>query len=310
MQRSFLQDPLPVETLHQVRTWHGKLDAQAPGGDSVWAVVDGALLGTDGTRRLRAAYGTAVRAFDETPLAAYEELGLLLWQWSTMDARDGLESLRTVMDDRPGVSFVRIRAGRPDALGRILAWLAGGTTADGMPFYMRVGDSRVLSSFLRHMQPAQQAHLQTVVREWVWPDRSGQAQSMVIQVGEPPLAEPAAALVIDDAQYAALLDDAAADILHAALRSIESSWHDKRTGAQLHAWLQHVVQRADALGITRQRDQLAFASLALRVSGEFETAPELGETWLRVRSGVATLPDEVEHWTPAQWAAMERFWHV
>lgn len=310
MQRAYLQEPLRVETLHQVKAWHGKLDAQAPGSDSVWAVVDGALLGTEGAQRLKAVYGTPVRAFDDTPLDAYEELGLLLWTWSSMDARDELKAMRTVMGDRPGVSFVRTHAGRPDPLNRVLAWLAGGTTADGMPLYMRVGDSRVLSSFLRHMHPAQQAHLQTVIREWVWPDRSGHAQSMVIETDAPPRVESAPPLVIDDVQYAALLDDAAADILHAALRPIESGWHDKRNGAQLHAWLQRVLQRAEALGVTRQKDQLAFASVALRVSGDFESAPELGETWLRVRTGVAALPDEVAHWTPAQWKAVERFWHA
>jgi len=308
MQRAFLQDPLRVETLHQVKVWHGKLNAQAPGSDSVWAVVDGALLGTEGAQRLKAVYGAPVRAFDDTPLDAYEELGLLLWLWSSMDARDELEAMRTVMGDRPGVSFVRTHGGGPDPLSRVLAWLAGGTTADGMLLYLRVGDSRVLNSFLRHMHPAQQAHLQTVIREWVWPDRSGHAQSMVIETDAPPPVESAPPLVIDDVQYAALLDDAAADILHAALRPIESGWHDKRNGAQLHAWLQRVLQRTDALGITRQQDQLAFASVALRVSGEFELAPELGETWLRVRSGTAALTEEIEKWNPLQWAAVERFW--
>ena len=313
MQRPYLHDPLPVETLHQIKAWHERLDVQAPGSDSdsdsVWAVIDGALLGTQGTQQLQAAYGAPLRAFDDTPLAAYEELGLLLWPWAAMDARDGLELLRTTMADRPGMSFVRIGTGRSDALGRMLAWLAGATTNDDMPLYMRVGDTRVLSSFLRHMRLAQQAHLQTTIREWIWPDRAGQAQSMVIEAAAP-LSEPAPSLVLDDAQYAALLDDAAADILHAALSPIESVWRDQRTGAQLHAWLQRVLQRAYALGITRQQDQLAFTSVALRVAGEFEAAPELGETWLRVRSGAAALPDEVERWTPVQWAAVERFWNA
>jgi hypothetical protein len=309
MQRPYLQDPLLGETLQQVKAWRGQLVEQSHGNDSVWTIVDGAFLGSEGARQLRAAYGAPLRAFDETALAAYEELGLLIWPWAAMDAHDGLEWVRTTMADRPGVSFVRIAAGRTDALGRVLAWLAGASTADDMPLYMRVGDTRVLSSFLRHMRPAQRAQLQAGVREWVWPDREGRAHSMVIET-EAPLSEPESALVLDDAQYAAMLDDAAADIFHAALRPIESVWRDNRTGAQLHTWLQRVLQRTAALGITRQQDELAFASLALRAAGEFESAPELGETWLRVRSGAASLPGEIEQWTASQWSAVERFWHA
>ncbi|MEB0058869.1 MULTISPECIES: hypothetical protein [unclassified Variovorax] len=309
MQRRYLQDPLLGETLQQVKVWHGQLGQRFRGDDSVWTIVDGALLGLEGARLLQDAYGTPLRAFDDTALSAYEEFGLLIWPWVAMDAHDGLESMRTVMADRPGVSFVRIAAGRTGALGGVLAWLAGATTADDLPLYMRVGDTRVLSSFLRHMHWAQRAQLQATVREWVWPDREGRAQSMVIE-SESSLSGPESDLVLDDAQYAAMLDDAAADILHAALRPIESFWSDSRTGAQLHVWLQRVLQRTAALGITRQQDQLAFTSLALRVAGEFEATPELGETWLRVRSGAARLPDEVEQWSASQWAAVERFWHA
>lgn len=307
MQRPYLHSPLQAEAIEQVQAWHTLLDQDVANGDSVWVVVDGALLGAESAQQLESAYGAPTRAFDGTALAAYEELGLLLWPWALLQDRDALTQLRTTLADRPAVSFVR-SGSQVQPLSRMLSWLAGASTADHMSLYLRIGDTRVLSGVLPLLHEAQRARLHAIVREWVWPDREGRAQSMVIEAAAPQV-EPAPAFVLDGAQYAALLDAAEPDILHAALRSIEHDWHDSRSGAQLHQWLQQVLQRSRALGITRQADQMAFASLALRVPGEFEAAHELGETWLRVRSGTHALADEIEHWTSNQWRAVEIAWN-
>ena len=304
MNRAYLQDDLPPGTLALVKAWSDRLDAQGPASDTLYVLVDGAILGNEGMQHLRSAYGAAVHVFEATALADYEDLGLLLWPWRMLHAKDELETLRTALAGKPGVSFV-CSAARLPALCATLAWLAAVETQDGMPLYLRIGDTRVLGGFLRHVRPAQEARLHPVVSEWAWPGRNGRLRSVVT---EPVSAAPADAptLVLDDAQYAALLDEAEVDMLHAGMRTIEAGWTDKRSGAELHQWLQAVSQKMRALGIFRQKDQWAFVSLALRAPDGFEALPELGESWLRVRSAAAHLHDEIARWDAVQWQALTR----
>jgi hypothetical protein len=192
----------------------------------------------------------------------------------------------------------------------MLAWLARAMTSDGLSLYLRIGDTRSLDSFLRHMQPAQQAHICAAIHEWVWPDRNGLPRSKVLDMphGVEAAQDVHDRLVLDDTQYAALLDDAAADMFHARLRLAESVGEDPRSAGELHAWLQQILARAEALGLTRHQDHVTFASLALQIPGAFENLLELGETWLRVRSGTMELADEMRRWGDREWRALERFW--
>lgn len=304
MDRPYLQNPLTAEAMACVKRWHEKVTAEAAD-DLVWAVLDGAMLGRDGTAQLEVRYGPPKRAFDETALSDYDELGLLLWPLSAMIARDGLETLRTTLSAIPAVSFVRT-AGSAKPLGQILAWMAGASTSDGMKLFLRIGDTRVLPSFLSHLRNDQSAVIEAAVKEWAWLDRASALRSVQ---GDPvSMPQPlAAALELSDAQYNAILDDAAADMLHVALRRELPDWRDRRTGNELHEWLQEVLERTRVLGLERLADQAAFAALALRTAGQFETAPELGETWLIVRRGVSGLGECIQQWGRREWNAVQRF---
>ncbi|MET3493651.1 DUF4123 domain-containing protein [Variovorax boronicumulans] len=304
MNRIYLQDDLPPSIATAVKTWSDRPDAQDSGSDTVYVVVDGAILGAEGMQRMHAAYGVAVQAFEATALADYEDLGLLLWPWRALHDGDALETLRTVMAGKPGVSFVRSKAALP-TLCTTLAWLAAAQTQDGIPLYLRIGDTRVLSTLLLHVRPAQEVRLHDVIRAWAWPDRSGRLHSVTTEA-MPAAHSAASTLVLDDAQYAVLFDAAEADMLHAGMRDVEAGWRDRRSGAQLHQWLRDLLKKMQALGIKQQKDQWAFVSLALRAPDGFEALPELGETWLRVRSGAAQLPEEIARWTDLQWTALER----
>lgn len=304
MNRTYLQDELPSATLTAVTAWSDGLDAQGPTSDTLHVLVDGAIVESDGLQQMRSVYGAAVHAFDGTPLADYEELGLFLWPWRELLAIDGLDTLRKAVAEKPCLSFVRSSTTLP-ALCATLAWLAAAETSDGMPLYLRIGDTRVLGSFLPHMRPAQEARLHAALHAWAWPGRNGRLQG--IETEAMPTAQPAApTLVLDDAQYAALLDEAEADMLHAGMKSVEAGWTDERRGSELHRWLKAMSQKMGALGIHRQKDQWAFVSLALRAPDGFEALPELGESWLRVRSGTAALHDEISRWDSAQWQALKR----
>jgi len=306
MPRLYLQEPLQQVLLDKVRRWSNEVDKPARGRDAVWVLADGALLATSGARELEAAYGPPVWAFEHTELSAYEELGLLLWRWQDVDARDRAECLARAMADRPGLSFVRSKV-EVGELSRTLAWLAAVTTQDGMPLYLRIGDTRVLESALPLLHPDQLVRVGAGIREWVWPDRAGQPKSLPFVAGQGDVALPKA-LVLDDVQYAAMLDAGEADLLYRRLCESEFDWPDEADAATLDARLKAVLQRCDALGLSHHSDRLAFVSLALRIDGKFEEATQLGETWLRVRSGAATLTREIQGWTPLQWQAVRTYW--
>jgi hypothetical protein len=304
MDRPYLQNTLTAEALARVTRWHERVKAEATA-DTVWAVLDGAMLGREGSAQLEACYGPPRRAFDESPLADYEELGLLLWPLSALIAKDGLETLRTTLSATPAVSFVRTAAS-VKVLSEHLAWMAGALTSDGMKLFLRIGDTRVLPSVLSHFRDEQSLIMEASVKEWIWPDRASAlrfAKADRILTPQP----LTAALELDDAQYNAILDDAAADILHVELRRELPDWRDKRTGSELHEWLQKVLERTSVLGLERLSDQVTFAALALRTAGEFETAPELGVTWLTVRGGSTGLGECIQQWGGREWDALRRF---
>ena len=305
MNRLYLQDAFPTAMQRLVKEWRDKVDGAAPKTDTTFVLVDGAIAGQEGRQRLRDVYGAPFHPFDASVLADYEELGLLVWPWHTLHTKDALETLRITLAGKPGLSFVQSGAGLP-ALCTTLAWLGAAETEDGMPLYLRIGDTRVLSSFLFRLRPDQEGRLHTAVSNWAWPERSGQLQRVVTEAMLD--VQPAAgSLMLDNAQYAALLDAAEVDMLHADVRAIEAKWVDKRSGSDLYQWLQALLPRMQALGITRPKDKWAFVSLALRAPDNFESLTELGETWLRVRSGASELNAEVSQWKAAEeWQALQR----
>jgi hypothetical protein len=139
MRRLYLQKPLDAEALRIINAWQQRMDAPPESGDRLWAVVDGAVVGDAGARSLQLAYGEPVRAFDGSPLADYEELGILLWPVAAMSAHDGLAALGQAVDASPSLSIVRTL--KPvDDLCRLLSWLACASTTDGMRLYLRISD--------------------------------------------------------------------------------------------------------------------------------------------------------------------------
>lgn len=304
MNRMYLQDPLPADKMQSIVDWHHRIASEAPG-DTIWTVVDGAILGAEGLKHLRAIYGDPARAFDNSALTEYEELGLLLWPLSRATEKDSAEALRNVMSGKPGLSFIRT-SNSLAFLTHALAWLTGVVAEDGFPLYLRIGDTRVLPSVLHHLRPEQHAVVQGAVKEWVWLDRASKV-CIVRSDNGPASPVPEKACCIDDIQYAALLEDAGIDVLHVELRRAHPDTMDPRTSAELHSWLEKSIERAKAAGLVRLTDQVVFATMALNVPDNFEALDELKQTWLDVRSGASSLGDRIERWSDSEWSAIEHF---
>jgi hypothetical protein len=304
MDRPYLQDPLPADKIQPILDWHGRIVSEASR-DTMWIIVDGAILGAEGLKHLQAIYGDPVRAFDNSALADYEELGPLLWPLSRAIEKDSIEALRTTLSGKPGLSF--IRTGNSLALlTHTLAWLTGVVTEDGLPLYLRIGDTRVLPSVFHHLTPEQHAAVQGAVKEWAWFDRASKACIVRSDGGSAP-SVPEEACRIDDAQYAALLEDAGVDLLHAELRRALPESLAPHTCVELHSWLEKDVKRAEALGLVRLSDQVVFSTLSLNLPDGFEALGELEPTWLDMRSGTPSLGKRIERWSDREWGAIENF---
>lgn len=304
MNRTYLQDPLPVGKIQSIVDWHHRIASQASG-DTIWIVTDGAILGAEGLEHLRASYGAPVRAFDNSALAEYEELGLLLWPLSRAIEKDSMEALRTVMSGKPGLSFIRT-SNSLAFLGHTLAWLTGVVAEDGLPLYLRIGDTRVLPSVIHHLRPEQHAVVQGAVKEWMWFDRDSGVYIARSDDG-PASPVPEKACCIDDAQYAGLLEDAGIDVLHVEMRRVLPDTVDPRPSDELHSWLGNCIRRAQAVGLVRLTDQVVFATMALDLPDNFEALDGLKQTWLDVRSGTSSLGDRIERWGDGEWSAIEHF---
>jgi len=304
MERAYLQDPLPASKMQPILDWHGRVASETPR-DTIWTIVDGAILGAEGLEHLRAIYGDPVRAFDNTALTDYEELGLLLWPLSRAMEKDSAETLRAALSGKPGLSFVRTGDSLA-LLSHTLAWLTGVVAQDDLPLYLRIGDTRVLPSVFQHLHPEQHAVVQGAVKEWVWFDRA--SKTCVVRSDEGPASSiPAKACCIDDAQYAALLADADIDLLHAELRRALPELPDPRPSVELHSWLGDVIKRAEALGLARLSDQVVFATLSLSLPQGFDALDELAKTWRDMRSGASSLGKRIERWGDYEWNAIEQF---
>ncbi len=303
MERLYLQDALPREAMQFIVDWHRRITSEEPR-DTVWAVVDGAILGSQGLEDLRAAYGDPIRAFDNTALADYEELGLLLWPLSLVIKKDSAETLRTVLSGRPGLSFVHTDNSLA-LLTHTLAWLSGVVAEDGLPLYLRLGDTRVLRSFIRNHSPEQNLVIQGAVKEWVWFDRASEMR-VAESKSRSASSIPAEDCRVGDAQYAALLADAAVDMLHVEVRRAMPDSRDARNSAELHLWLGKVIERAEASGLTRLPDQVVFTVLALDAPDGFEALEELEQTWQDVREGGLPLGKRIGYWGDVEWGAIER----
>jgi hypothetical protein len=302
MERLYLQDALPREKIQFIVDWNQRIAIEAPR-DTLWVIADGAILDTQGFEDLRTAYGDPIRAFDNTALADYEELGLLLWPLSRAIEKDSAETLRAVLSGRPGLSFVRTNNSLA-LLTHTLTWLSGVVAEDGLPLYLRIGDTRVLRSLISHLSPEQDAVMQGAVKEWIWFDRASE-----VHVAQSDGGAASSVLTedccISDAQYAALLADAAVDILHVEVRRALPDSRDPRTSAELHSWLGKVMERAEALGLVRLPDQVVFAVLALDAPDGFEALHELEQTWRDVGEGATLLGKRIERWGDIEWGAIE-----
>jgi hypothetical protein len=298
----YLQEAFAPDFAQQLARWHETTD-----GDSAWALADGALAGAECIRHLKAAYGEPVRAFADTHLHAYGELGLLLWPLEHVLARDAAVAILGQLTTVPAVSFVATST-PAGPTGDALAWLVGATTTDGLQLCLRIGDSRVLAPALADLTMQQMARLKQCVTAWVVPDRAGQLVSLPLAASRsgPDVAETASSIVLDNIAYNNILAACLPDMLHAELRRADPEFIGEGVPpVHAHEWFTKALVRARAKGASQFPDQVEFARIARWNSETFEDLPELAATWEALRRGGVSLTALRQQWSDAQWLAIE-----
>lgn len=299
---SHLQEAFTPEFAQQLARWHETTDV-----GSAWALVDGALAGAECIQHLTTAYGDPVRAFADTHLHAYDELGLLLWPLERVLARDAAVAILSELTTVPAVSFIATST-PAGPTGDALAWLFGATTTDGLPLCLRIGDSRVLAPALANLTTQQMARLKQCVTAWTVPDRAGQLASLPLVATRSGLdvAETASSIVLDNAACDSILAACLPDMLHAELRRADPEIIGASVQpAYVHEWFTKALVRARAKGASQFPDQVEFARIARWNSETFEDLPELAPTWEALRQGGVSLTSLRQQWSDAQWHAIE-----
>lgn len=299
---SYLQKEFAPEFAQQLAHWH-----ETTPNDWAWSLVDGALAGAERIARLTIAYGDPIRAFADTHLDAYEELGLLLWPLADVLAHDAAAAILSELTKVPAVSFIATSTPAGQT-GEALAWLAGATTTDGLQLCLRTGDSRVLAPALAQLTTQQMARLKQCVTAWAMPDRAGQLVSLPLAVSRSGLevAETASSIVLDNGAYNSILSACLPDMLHAELRRADPEIIG--AGAQpveAHEWFIRVLERARTKGASQFPDQVEFARIARWSPEAFEDLPELAPAWEALRQGGVSLTSLRQQWSDAQWHAIE-----
>ncbi|MET3495614.1 hypothetical protein [Variovorax boronicumulans] len=297
-----LQEAFAPEFAQQLALWHERTD-----GGSAWALVDGALAGAERVQHLATAYGDPIRAFADTHLHAYDELGILLWPLDHVLERDAAVAMLSALTKVPAVSF--IATSTPEGpTGEALAWLSGAITTDGLHLCLRIGDSRVLAPALASMTMQQMARLKQCVTAWAVPDRAGQLKSLPLTAirSGPEVAETASSIVLDNRAYDSILSACLPDMLHAELRRADPEIIGVGVPpVKAHEWFIKVLRRARAKGANQFPDQVEFARIARWNSETFEDLPELALTWEALRQGGVSLTSLRQRWSDTQWRAIE-----
>ncbi|MET3915010.1 hypothetical protein ABID97_001792 [Variovorax sp. OAS795] len=299
---TYLQEAFAPEFAQQLVRWQ-----EAMGGDSCWALVDGALAGAERILHLSAAYGDPVHAFEATHLHAYDELGLFLWPLASLLERDDAGALLSELTTVPAVSFIAtsMPAG---PTGDALAWLAGATTTDGLQLYLRIGDSRVLAPALANLTVQQMARLKRCVTAWAATDRAGRLAPLplVATRSGPEVPSTANSIVLDNSAYNSILSACLPDMLHAELCRADPEFIGAGVQAvSAHEWFTNTLERARTKGASQFPDQVEFTRIARWNSETFENLPELASTWEALRQGGVSLTLLRQQWTDAQWHAIE-----
>lgn len=221
-------------------------------------------------------------------------------------ARPLLAATLQQLNGEPAFSALLLRPDGSD-WPATLAWLALVQTSDGLRQLCRFADSRTLAALLPVLDEAQRNTLASQFRAWGWMDRYGHWHSHALLAGDPPATS--APFTLDDVQFTRLLEACDADMVWGAMAEPEQAQFTAATAADLHAWLQALLQRARRRHVQSQGDLKHFLYLAKMGGDDFDDLPELRATWqiLRNSLGSQSLQALSDQWPQSTWQALDNW---
>ena len=215
-----------------------KLDQRAAelvGPNKLYLLIDGAFV--SGLHRMLAAECKSL-LFASLPACSDEaaDASPFLTPYVPCDKR--MRSLLHRCRGWPMLSVIETSESLIELSERLSAWCI--VEADGQRFNFRFADTRRLPAIIRTLDPAQRAQFLGPVVRWAFITRSGCWDEIEIEGAmAPPVINP----VLNDSQFAALVDDSRADELLVLLgdRGYEVGKHPSVSYARMAAALQLAV---------------------------------------------------------------------
>lgn len=221
-------------------------------------------------------------------------------------ARPLLNATLQQLDTQPAFSALLLRPDSGD-WPATLEWLALAHSSDGLCQLCRFADSRTLAALLPVLTDAQRGKLATHFAAWGWMDRHGHWSSHPLPVSHTPADN--GPFTLDDQQYIQLMEACNADMVWGAMKEPDRAPFTAPTPAELHSWLQQLLQRARRRHVQSQEDMEHFLHLAKIGGDDFDELPELHPTWLALRNsqGSRSLRALCDQWPQSTWQALDNW---
>jgi hypothetical protein len=282
-----------VEALRQAA---GAARRAAPQG-RLWAVANHAgIPGLDA--RLQSDGIVRHSLFGEPPDAAARQVAPLLFALDELDAPRTQQLLVWLAHGGSYTgSLLFLWSPLPAAaLHARLAQRLDARLHDGGDVVLRYFDARVFEALVPALTPAQRAAWLSPAHCWWYVDRAGLLQCCEGLPEVPEADALDAALQLDEAQLAALLDATEADQVAQLLQQRAGEPFLRIEPARRHAFVQRQLQQARGEWRLQSVNDLAtYGALALLHGEDFAAAPAWQQALRRVAAGECTLVQAVAH---------------
>lgn len=166
----------------------------------------------------------------------------------------------------------------------------GAILPQSLDVLLRFFDTRVLSRLLTALSPGQRDAFLSVAAVWAFPDRWGQ---LLVERALGVADSDTGPLRLDVRQEAQLIDAGDADAMVDTLLGQQDASLARLLPPEQYEMVNAALTRAQALGIHRRDEQVAFCSLYAELGADFPEQTPWTRWWADVRSGKKTFTEIV-----------------
>lgn len=275
--------------------------------DAPWlALLDMTMLNEKSFSRLVQRHTAQVCwVLDGSALESFGRQGPVLL---SLPSRDQvlLRELISLCQSRPALSLLSPRHG----VGRLVAvlqWLASIETGDGdAPLYCRFADTRVTSSLLAILHPAQREQLAGALDSWCWPNRLGQELTChTFDVNTASTTPPDRLFEVNAQQFAQMLMVAEPDMVFQMLLEKMPDVLPQQDRGAIYLRIASMIKAAREHGLEDLPDLFQFVVVGLTTFDEFHASHVLTQLWRERTTNNQRFYDWLAGWPDEVWMAID-----